>query len=73
MISRAIVIAIAFIAAGYRATEGAWMEATGLAALGGGLLLLKLAGPRPYMKRWAWLLFLLTAVTVTISLWRRYQ
>jgi hypothetical protein len=70
MISRTIVIAIAFIAGGYRLTQGAWVDATGLTALGAGLLLLRF-GKRPETKRWAWMLFVVTAAAVATSLARR--
>ena len=62
MISRYLVIALAFIAAGFRASQGAWLEATGLAGLGAGLTVLKLAERRPALKPLAYLGFLVDDV-----------
>ena len=70
MISRTLVIALAFGAAIYRATQSAWVEAGGLASLGGGLVLLTLAARRPAARPLAWLAFLLTAASVIVVLLR---
>ena len=72
VISRALVILLAFIAAAYRASQGAWVESTGLAALGAGLVLLRAAGTRPALKRYAWLCFSVTAIAVIASFARQY-
>ena len=73
MISRYIVIALAFIAASMRASQGAWVEAAGLACLGGGLVALKLGESRPPLKRVAYLAFLLAAVSIVVVLIRQYS
>jgi hypothetical protein len=70
VISRTIVITLAFGAAIYRATQSAWIEAGGLASLGCGLVLLGLAARRPTLRPLAWLAFLLTAASVAIVLLR---
>lgn len=72
MISRSIAILLAFVAAGFRASQSAWMEAIGLVALGGGLLLLQLSDTRPSLKRYAWICFAVTAVAVIAVFMRRY-
>ena len=70
VISRALVIVLAFGAAVYRATQAAWIEAAGLASLGCGLVILGLAARRPALRPLAWLAFLLTAGVVVIVLLR---
>ena len=70
MISRYLVIALAFIAAGFRASQGAWVEAAGLAGLGAGLTALKLAAQRPSLKPLAYVGFLVTALSIAIVLIR---
>jgi hypothetical protein len=45
VISRYLVIALAFIAGAMRIAQGAWIAATKLLDLGAGLALLKLARP----------------------------
>lgn len=72
MISRSLVILLAFLAAGMRAAQGAWIETTGLAALGVGLVLLRLAATRPVLKTYAWLCFATTAAAVVIVFTRQY-
>jgi hypothetical protein len=69
--SRYIVIALALAAAGMRMAQGAWIEATGLSGLAGGLIALRLAPRHPPLKRVAYLGFLVTAVTVVVVLVRR--
>ena len=71
MISRYFVIALAFGAAAYRASQGAWVEATGLVGLGGGLVGLKLSATRPALRPLAYLGFLVTAAAVGVVLFRR--
>jgi hypothetical protein len=51
VISRYLVIALAFGAAGYRFAEGAVIEALGLLGLGAGLLCLRLASRWPALRR----------------------
>jgi hypothetical protein len=70
VISRTLVIALALGAAIYRATQAAWIEAIGLAALGVGLILLTVSARRPALRRMAWLAFLLTAASVIVVLLR---
>lgn len=70
MISRYIVIVLAYGAALYRLTQGAVVEAAGLVALGTGLVVLRAApAPSPY-RRLAWLCFLVTAVSIGVVLAR---
>jgi hypothetical protein len=71
VISRYLVILLAFIAAGFRLSQGAWVEAMGLAGLGGGLTILKLAERRPALKPIAYLGFLATALSIAIVLIRQ--
>ncbi len=70
MISRSFVIVLALGAAIYRATQAAWIEALGLAALGGGLILLTLAARRPALRPVAWAAFAVTAATMIAVLAR---
>jgi hypothetical protein len=72
MISRYLVIVLAFGVAAYRLSHGAWIEATGLGALGAGLILLRMAATRPQLRRTAWLAFLVTAVALGTVLVRDY-
>ena len=73
MISRTLVIVLAFVAAGMRASQGAWVETTGLLGLAAGLLCLRAAGQRPAFKTYAWLCFSLTAMAMAIVFWRMYR
>jgi hypothetical protein len=68
LISRLLVIVLAFGAAAYRASEGAWVESGGLAALGVGLLLLRIFPKQRWMAVGA---FCLTALSMVVSLLRR--
>lgn len=72
MISRYLVIVLAFVAAGIRATQAAWVETVGLAALGTGLVILKLAAARPGLRPLAWLAFVVTALSIGTVLLRQY-
>ena len=72
MISRYLVITLAFIAAGFRASQGAWVEAAGLASLGAGLTALKIAERWPAVKPLAYLCFLGTALSMVVVLIRQY-
>lgn len=56
-----------------RAAQGAWVEATGLASLTAGLVLLRLASTRPALKQVAYLAFLVTAVAIAVMLIRQAQ
>lgn len=68
MISRTLVIVLAFGAAAYRAAGGAWIEATGLAALGLGLLILRVW---PKYRAVAWAAFVATAASILLVLLRQ--
>jgi hypothetical protein len=70
VISRTLVILLAFGAAVYRATHAAWIEAAGLASLGSGLVILTIAARRPALRPLAWLAFLLTAASILLVLLR---
>lgn len=72
MISRLLVIVLAFGVAAYRLSQGAWVEATGLGALGAGLLLLKLSATRPQLRRVAWVAFVATAIAIGAVIVRDY-
>jgi hypothetical protein len=69
--SRYLVIALALAAAGMRMSQGAWVEATGLTGLAGGLIALRLAPRHPPLKRVAYLGFLVTAIAVIVAIIRR--
>ena len=73
MISRYLVIALAFGAAAYRFSQGAMLEAFGLVGLGGGLLCLKLAERRPVFKRLSRVGFTMTIVAIATALFRIWQ
>ena len=74
MISRTLVIALALIAAGMRASLGALVETTGLAALATGLIALRIGDARPGFRRrsriYGWLFFSMTAMAMVIVLLR---
>ena len=72
VISRYLVIALAFIASGFRLAQGAWLEATGLAALGLGLSFLKAAEHSPAVRPLAWISFAVTAIVIAVVLVRMY-
>jgi hypothetical protein len=69
VISRYLVIALAFIAGAMRVSQGAWIEAAGLFGLGAGLAILRLA--RPAWRPAAYVFFLLTALSIVLVLLRR--
>ncbi len=71
MISRYLVIAMAFGVALYQTSRGAWVEAAGLFALGVGLALLRFGGGRPILKRSAYVCFAITAAAVIAILMHR--
>ena len=76
MVSRILVIILALVAAGMRASQGAWVETTGLAALATGLISLRLGDTRPGFRRrsriYAWLFFAITAGAMVIVFVRQY-
>jgi hypothetical protein len=67
VISRFLVIVLAFGAAAYQASRGALVESLGLACLGAGLLVLRWSERRPGLRQIAWLAFALTAVAVVLA------
>lgn len=73
MISRYLLIILAFGVALYRVSQGAWLAAAGLFALGGGLLVLKAAEKRPAIKPLAYACFALTAVAIAIIIAQQRQ
>jgi hypothetical protein len=77
VVSRTLVIILALIAAGMRASQGAWVETAGLAALATGLIALRIGDARPdFRKRsriYAWLFFSMTAMSMLIVLMRQYR
>jgi hypothetical protein len=66
MISRYLVILLALIAAIFRAQQGEWLPAAGLAFLALGLALLKLADNKPALKPYAFVSFGVTAVVMVV-------
>ncbi len=72
MASRIVVIVLALAAAAFKASQGRWVEAGGLLALGGGLVVLRLAARRPAVKLLAYLCFAVTAAALGIMLWRQH-
>jgi hypothetical protein len=72
LVSRYLVIVLALGAAARRATQQAWVEAAGLLALAGGLVILQLARRRPALKPLAWLAFAITAGTMVV-VWMRVR
>ena len=72
MISRYLVIALAFAVAVMQFQRGAWTEGLGLFALGFGLVALKLAATRAAWKRIAWISFGATGLSILVVLLRRW-
>jgi len=72
VISRVIVIILAFGAAVYRASEGAFVEAAGLAGLGVGLWLLRVGGTRASYRNAAVGCFAVTAISILFVIIRDY-
>jgi hypothetical protein len=72
VISRYLVIALAFVAAAMQFQRGWWLEGLGLFALGFGLVALKVAATRAVWKRVAWVSFGATALSILIVLARRW-
>jgi Na+/phosphate symporter len=66
VISRYLVIALAVGATLMQVSRQAWLEATGLAALAAGLIILNVAATRPALKPLAWAAFATTAVTMVV-------
>ena len=72
MFTRYLAIMAAFGASVFRASQGAWVEAAGLLGLGSGLVMLKVAERRPAIKPLAYIAFAVTAISVAISVQRRW-
>ena len=66
MISRYLVILLAIVAAIFRAQQGEWLAASGLAFLALGLALLKLASAKPGLKPFAFVSFGVTVLVMII-------
>jgi len=66
VISRYFVIVLALVATAIRVNDRAWLEASGLAALAAGLVVVQLASTRPALKPLAWAAFSVTAVVMVI-------
>jgi hypothetical protein len=73
LISRTLVIVLAFVAAGMRASQGAWVETVGLVGLAAGLICLQSSERRPAFKIYAWMCFAITAMSMAIVFWRMYR
>jgi hypothetical protein len=71
LVSRYLVIALAFAAALMQFQRAAWLEGLGLFCLGFGLVALKMAASRAVWKRVAWISFIATALSILIALVRR--
>ena len=71
MISRLLVIALALGAAAFKAAQGAWVEAIGLAGLGAGLAALRFVANRSIARSIAWACFIVTGLTIGVVLIRR--
>lgn len=67
MIIRTFVIILAFGAMLMQLTQGAWIEAAGLAGLGTGLLILRMW---PSQRWLSWLAFSVTAVAMIVRIVR---
>ena len=72
MISRTLVIVLAFVAALMRAAQGAWVETAGLTGLGAGLVFLRVAERKPAARTYAWICFAVTAASMIVVFMRRY-
>jgi len=72
VISRYIVIALAFGVAIFQASRGNWIESIGLLALAAGLGFLRFAPKETRYRRAAYACFVVTAVAVGFVLVRRY-
>ena len=71
MISRLLVIALAFGVAVVKAMQGAWVESIGLAGLAGGLAALRFVTNRTVARPIAWGCFLVTALAIVVVLIRQ--
>ena len=70
MVSRALVIVLAFGAALVRASQGAVIETVGLTALGVGLVFLKVAERKPQARALAWVSFGVTLCAMAVVFFR---
>ncbi|HUF48334.1 MAG TPA: hypothetical protein VMM93_11000 [Vicinamibacterales bacterium] len=72
MITRWLVIILALLAAGYRASHGAMIEAAGLAALGVGLLVRRVGGDSRAATAAAYTCFAITVIAMIVVFVRDY-
>ncbi len=70
MVSRSLVILMAFGAALFRASQGAVIETVGLTALGVGLVFLKVAEQKPQVRPYAWVSFGITICAMAVVFFR---
>jgi hypothetical protein len=68
VITRYLLIALAFGLGVYRAAQGAWLASAGLFAMAAGLVVLRLAERRPALRPIAYLCFVATALTIAAIL-----
>jgi hypothetical protein len=68
VISRYLLITLAFALGIYRATQGAWLASAGLFAMAAGLVVLKLAERRRALKPLAYICFAATGLTIVAIL-----
>ncbi|MDA1305781.1 MAG: hypothetical protein O2917_00790 [Acidobacteria bacterium] len=73
MFSRPLIILLALVAAVYRITTGALVEASGLILMALGLTFLQMAPKRPALKNAAIACFLATAVVIGFVIYRNAQ
>lgn len=68
MISRYLLIALAFALGVYRAIQGAWLPSSGLFAMAAGLVVLKLAERRRPLRPLAYICFAATATIIVMMI-----
>jgi hypothetical protein len=68
VISRYLLIALAFALGVYRAVQGAWLPSSGLFAMAIGLAVLKLAERRAALRPLAYVCFAATAATIVVMI-----
>jgi hypothetical protein len=68
MFSRIILTILVFAVGLYRLTQGAWIAAAGLFAMGAGLVILRAAERKPALRPYAYACFLATAAVIIYML-----
>jgi hypothetical protein len=68
MFSRIILTILVFGVAIFRLTQGAWLAAAGLFAMGAGLVVLRFAERKPALRPYAYACFLGTAAVIIYML-----